>query len=83
MQTDERVSFPCEDYQEPLSDSHINGLLGSKRLMSSALSIEPHALKILHHHWDLIICIVTIFPWHGRAGTCRSHHVFCEHAQDL
>ena len=27
MQTDERVSFPREDYQEPLSDSHINDLL--------------------------------------------------------
>ena len=27
MQTDERMFLPCEDYQEPLSDSHINDLL--------------------------------------------------------
>ena len=28
MQTDERMLLSCEDYQEPLSDSHINDLLG-------------------------------------------------------
>ena len=28
MQTDERVFLPGDDHQEPLSDSHINYLLG-------------------------------------------------------
>lgn len=28
IQTDERMFLPREDYQEPLSDSHINDLLG-------------------------------------------------------
>ena len=28
MQTEEHVFLPCDDHQEPLSDSHINCLLG-------------------------------------------------------
>ena len=63
MQTDERMFLPCEEYQEPLSDSHINDLLGWKRLVISALSIGPHALKILLQqqprlaHWHTVVLL--------------------------
>lgn len=81
MQTDEGVFLPCEDYQEPLSDSHINDLLGRKRVSD----LSPI---------DRTTCTENSTPFidhlrghHGlqssRAGTCWSYYVFYGHAQDL
>ena len=70
MQPDEGVLLPGDDHQEPLSDSHISCLLGQRRLVCSALSIEPHALQIILDPLIIRMVSMAYSRWHMSQILC-------------